>query len=140
MRLEDSEEKTLLKITTELLSTAADGFSTNRLYRLDDTWDVNKVQIIDDLAFVAEDEYTDVEKITSSIITTNARQYYVERTLLRSSVPDVEEPPADSSPGFATWTSSGAYTGHMPFIPGSGYAAGPYSGSFTIKYIPSTNT
>jgi len=122
------------------VTTAADGFSTNRLYRLDDTWDVNKVQIIDDLAFVAEDEYTDVEKITSSIITTNARQYYVERTLLRSSVPDVEEPPADSSPGFATWTSSGAYTGHMPFMPGSGYAAGPYSGSFTIKYIPSTNT
>ena len=94
-----------------------------------------------DIAFDADgDEYTDVEKITSSIITTNARQYYVERTLLRSSVPDVEEPPADSSPGFATWTSSGAYTGHMPFIPGSGYAAGPYSGSFTIKYIPSTNT
>jgi hypothetical protein len=122
------------------VTTAADGFSTNRLYRLDDTWDVNKVQIIDDLAFVAEDQYTDVEKITSSIITTNARQYYVERTLLRSSVPDVEEPPADSSPGFATWTSSGAYTGHMPFMPGSGYAAGPYSGSFTIKYIPSTNT
>ena len=38
------------------VTTAADGFSTNRLYRVDDTWDVNKVQIIDDLAFVAEDE------------------------------------------------------------------------------------
>lgn len=122
------------------VTTAADGFSTNRLYRVDDTWDVNKVQIIDDLAFVAEDEYTDVEKITSSTIKTNARQYYVERTLRRTSVPrDVEEPPADSSPGFAAWTSSGAYTGHMPFIPGSG-GAGPYSGTFTIKYIPSTNT
>ena len=122
------------------VTTAADGFSTNRLYRLDDTWDVNKVQIIDDLAFVSEDEYTDVEKITSSNIEATARQYYVERTMRRRYTPDIEDPDTDSSPGFATWTSSGAYTGHMPFMPGSGYAAGPYSGSFTIKYTPSTNT
>ena len=31
-------------------------------YSVDDSWDVNKIKILDDLAFVAEDEYTDIEK------------------------------------------------------------------------------
>ena len=114
------------------VTTAADGFSTNRLYRVDDTWDVNKVQIIDDLAFVAEDQYTDVEKITSSIITANARQYYVERTLLRSSVPDIEEPPADSSPGFAAWTFEGDWAAN--------FEGSSPNGPVTITYTPSTAT
>ena len=119
------------------VTTAADGFSTNRLYRVDDTWDVNKVQIIDDLAFVAEDEYTDVEKITSTMFEKTARQYYVERTLIRPYIKDVEDPPTDSSPGFSTWNLSGAWTAHMPLALGLG---GPFSGSMTLKYIDDSNT
>ncbi len=119
------------------VTTAADGFSTNRSYRVDDTWDVNKVQIIDDLAFVAEDEYTDVEKITSTKFEKTARQYFVERTLRRSYTPDIEGPPAESSPGFSIWTLSGAYTAHMPLALGD---AGPFSGGMTLKYTYETST
>ena len=118
-------------------------------YSVDDSWDVNKIKILDDLAFVAEDEYTDIEKHTVSI-NADAYQYFVVRNFV-GIAEDGDIGGSGTSglaggggnvitPGFSTWTSSGAYTGHMPFMPGSGYAAGPYSGSFTIKYIPSTST
>ena len=118
-------------------------------YSVDDSWDVNKIKILDDLAFVAEDEYTDIEKHTVSV-STEAYQYFVARNFVGIQE-DSDVGGSGTSglaggggnvitPGFSTWTSSGAYTGHMPFMPGGGYAAGPYSGTFTIKYIPSTNT
>ena len=79
------------------VTTATDGFSHLRDHRVDDTWDVNKVQIIDDLAFVAEDEYTDVERVGLEL-EGQARQYFVERTIPRSYTPDVEDPDEEEFP------------------------------------------
>ena len=116
------------------------------VYQFDDKWSVNKIKILDDLAFVAEDEYSHVEKATKTL-NTKAYQYFVERDFV--GVLDNDDNAGDDTgssgpiiitPGSASWTSTGAYTGHMPFPPGTGYSAGPYSGSFAIKYTPSTNT
>jgi len=119
------------------VTTATDGFSHLRDHRVDDTWDVNKVQIIDDLAFVAEDEYTDVERVGLEL-EGQARQYFVERTIPRRYTPDVEDPDEEESPGFAVWNITGQYTALMPFVPPD--TGGPFPGSLTIKYIPSTAT
>ena len=116
------------------------------VYQFDDKWSVNKIKILDDLAFVAEDEYSHVEKSTKTL-NTKAYQYFVEKDFV--GVVDNDNNAGDDTsssqgsiitPGSASWTSSGAYTGHMPFMPGSGYSAGPYAGGFTIKYVFSTNT
>ena len=116
------------------------------VYEFDDKWSVNKIKILDDLAFVAEDEYSHVEKSTKTL-NTKAYQYFVEKDFV--GVVDNDNNAGDDTsssqgsiitPGSASWTSSGAYTGHMPFMPGSGYSAGPYAGGLTIKYVFSTNT
>ena len=67
-----------------------------------------------------------------------ARQYFVERTIPRSYTPDVEDPDEEESPGFAIWNITGQYTALMPFVPPD--TGGPFPGSLTIKYIPSTAT
>ena len=122
-------------------------------YGVDDSWDINKIKILDDLAFVAQEEYTDLEKYehkTLSQFPTRIHQYFVTREFAAIKKQDTESEGGTSglaggggtiiSPGYSSWDASGAYTGHMPFMPGSGYAAGPYAGGFTIKYTPSTNT
>jgi hypothetical protein len=118
-------------------------------YSVDDSWDVSKIKILDDLAFVAEDEYTDIEKHTVSV-STEAYQYFVARNF----VGIMEDSAGGGSgtsglagggggtiiaAGYAEWTLSGNWTAHMPFTPGSG-SAGPFSGTITLKYTPSTST
>ena len=120
-----------------------DAFGTS--YAFEDSWEINKIKILDDLAFVAEDEYTDFQKMTISTGQTQAFQYFVERDFVGIKDSELEEDddqdddePALITPGYSSWTASGAYTAHMPFMPGSG-GAGPYAGGFTIKYTPSSN-
>jgi hypothetical protein len=118
-------------------------------YSVDDSWDVSKIKILDDLAFVAEDEYTDIEKHTVSV-STEAYQYFVARNFVGITEDSAGGGAGTSglagggggtiiSAGYANWTLSGAWTGHMPFTPGSG-GAGPFSGTITLKYTPSTFT
>ena len=122
-------------------------------YSFDDSWDISKIKILDDLAFVAQEEYTDLEKYEHTNLTsfeTQIHQYFVTREFAAIKKQETESEGGTSglaggggtiiSPGYSSWDASGAYTGHMPFMPGSGYAAGPYAGGFTIKYTPSTNT
>ncbi len=134
-----------LRFTTERYRTGAtDVGGTPSVYSFEDEWSINKIKILDDLAFVAQDEYTDVQKITQTM-NTEAYQLYVERDFV--GVVDNDDSAGDGqsssaggaiTSGYSSWTASGAYTGHMPFMPGSG-GAGPYAGGFTIKYTPSSN-
>ena len=135
-----------LRFTTERYRTGAtDVGGTPSVYSFEDEWSINKIKILDDLAFVAQDEYTDVQKITQTM-NTEAYQLYVERDFV--GVVDNDDSAGDGqsssaggaiTSGYSSWTASGGYTGHMPFTPGSGYAAGPYAGDFSIKYTPSSN-
>lgn len=144
------KEQTLynnLRFTTERYrTTATDVGGRPSVYTFEDEWSINKIKILDDLAFVAQDEYTDVQKITKTV-NASAYQLFVERDFVGVMDNDDNagdgDGDVDSDPitlGYSSWTASGEYTGHMPFIPGSGYSAGPYAGGFTIKYTASTNT
>ncbi len=116
------------------------------VYAFEDEWSINKIKILDDLAFVAQDEYTDVQKITKTV-NASAYQLFVERDFVGvmdnddnagDGDGDVDSDPITS--GYSSWTASGTYTGHMTFLPGSGYSAGPYGGGgVSIKYTPSSN-
>ena len=105
----------------------------------DDVWDINKIQIIDDLAFVGEDQYTDVEKLTSSEISANGYQYYVARNFERNVTIIDEEDDSDDVPGYASWTASGNWTTTQPIELGV-LDPDDISGSIGITYIPTTST
>lgn len=124
------------------------GFATDiangrRTIDFTDTWTPNDIKILDDIAFVAQEEYTDIHRkdidlLPQARLPSKAFMYqYLNVTQFN---PDFGGKDPDDSPtgGSVSWTSSGSYTALMPFFPPD--TGGPFSGSLTITYTPSTNT
>ena len=118
---------------SDLRTRNSSGYASTLIVKeVDDTWEVNKIKILDDLAFVAEDEYTDVEKVTASI-SGKAYQYFVERKFSTEyKEGPIVQPGYVAANGYCSWTISGSWA--------SNFEGSTPSGTITVTYTPDTST
>ena len=123
------------------------GFATDiaggrRKVEFTDTWTPNDIKILDDIAFVAQDEYTDIHRkdIVLAGPSTDGRR---DRPQALRQFFNVEQfaPGAggkdpgtgtDDGTGTASWTSSGSWA--------SNFEGSSPTGDITVTYTPSTST
>lgn len=123
------------------------GFATDiaggrRKVEFTDTWTPNDIKILDDIAFVAQDEYTDIHRkdIVLAGPSTDGRR---DRPQALKQFFNVEQftpgaggkdpgAGADDGTGTASWTSSGSWA--------SNFEGSSPTGDITVTYTPSTST
>lgn len=112
-----------------------------RTIEFSDSWSPNDIKILDDIAFVAQDEYTDIHRKDIDLIRNNApvttiRQYLEVETSGASggNLASIlaSESSSSTTDGFATWSISGAWSAN--------FEGSSPSAPITITYTPDTAT
>lgn len=105
-----------------------------RTIEFTDTWTPNDIKILDNLAFVAQDEYTDIHR--KDIPLSNGGIFC--RNLFQGLSAEITTPgsggsvPNDDGTGTGSWTINGSWS--------SNFEGSSPSGSISLTYAPSTGT
>ena len=101
-----------------------------RTVEFTDTWTPNDIKILDDIAFVAQDEYTDIHRKDFDLGVVGLKQYVGINTVTPGAGTDSGG--ADDSSNVAKWTLNGTW--------GSNFEGSSPSGVIIITYAPLTST
>ena len=118
----------------DVINDSTDIAEGRRTVEFTDTWTPNDIKILDDLAFVAQDEYTDIHRkdiplFNEGISCSNLFQGLSITVTTPGAGGNI---PTDDGTGAGGWTMSGTWS--------SNFEGSTPSGSISLTYTPSTST
>lgn len=119
------------------INTSTDIAQGQRVVEFTDTWTPNDIKILDDIAFVAQEEYTDIHRKDIPLLQDgDSVTQLIQNLSIEITTPgDGGNIPAgdpDDGTGTSSWTIAGTW--------GANFEGSSPAGSITITYTPSTST